>query len=340
MVDSPGDKSESNSHPTERAERSLVGSILAGTLDLIEDAGAGGDDQQSRLLGYPTGFPHLDSVTRGLEPGTLTVIASRPGIGRTTLLTDICRRNAITGGSPVLVFTLEESQDAFVMRVLSAEAGVARHHLRSGRMADADWKRLAKTLPVVSSAPLFVEAPASTDMKAIRETASNMVEKHGVVLIAIDGIQDVRPEKRSDLREREVGDVVRDLKTLARELNVPVVASSHLNRGPENRFGRRPELDDLRESGAITFAADTLLLLHRPDAHDKLDRPGEADVWLAKHRQGPTGVVTLAFMGHYGRFVHLEPEPEQDKPKPPADWLSNTTESRPKGNEEQSPDER
>ncbi|MFF3932898.1 DnaB-like helicase C-terminal domain-containing protein [Streptomyces hirsutus] len=323
MADSPDDKFESNPNPAAHAEPSHIGNVLASTLDLVEDAGAGGDEQQPGLLGYPTGFPHLDAFTGGLEPGTLTVIASRPGIGRTTLLTDICRRNAITDASPVLVFTLEESQEAFVMRVLSAEARVARHYLRSGRMADEDWKRLAKTLPLVSSAPLFVEAPASTDMKTVREIASRMVEKHGVVLVAIDGIQDVRPEKRSDLREREVGDVVRDIKTLARELSVPVVATSHLNRGPENRFGRKPELDDLRESGAITFAADTLLLLHRPDAHDKLDRPGEADVWLAKHRQGPTGVVTLVFMGHYGRFAHLEREPEEDKPKPPADWLTD-----------------
>jgi replicative DNA helicase len=227
-------------------------------------------------------------------------------MGRTTLLSDICRHTSIAGGIPAVVWTLEEERDDFSLRLLSAEARVARHHMRSGGMTDDDWTRLAKRMDAVSGCPLYIDAPASINTERIAEKAERLVAEHGVRLIAIDGIQDVRPERRSDLREREVGDVVRDLKTLARELEVPVIATSHLNRGPENRIDKKPRLDDLRESGAITFAADLIVMLHRDDYYERESpRAGEADLIIAKHRHGPSAVITLAYQAHYGRFVDL-----------------------------------
>jgi len=258
------------------------------------------------LRGLPTGFRDFDALTGGLTPGSLTVIASRPQMGRTTLLTDICRNTAIKNNIATAAYSLEESSKFFLMRVLAAESRVARHHITFGTMTEEDWTRFARRVPVVSEAPLHIKAPGRLTMAVLASEARELVEEHGVALLAVDGIQDIRPEKRSDLREREVGDVVRDLKTLARELDIPIVATSHLNRGPEQRLDRKPRLDDLRESGAITFAADTILLLHREDAYT-LDTPraGEADFIVAKHRQGPPATLLTAFQGHYGRFVDM-----------------------------------
>lgn len=275
---------------------------LEAALDDIEAAGS----RNPRMAGVPTGFADLDALTGGLRPGTLTVIAGRPSMGRTTLLSDICRTNAIGQGTPVAVYTLEEGRKDFATRVIAAEARVAQHHLRSGLMTDEDWTRLAKKLPEVNAAPLLVNASPSLTAAQLAEHAAAAVQERGVRLVAVDGIQDIRPEVRSDLREREVGDSVRALKTLARELDVPVLATSHLNRGPEQRIDKRPIIDDLRESGAVTYAADTIILLFREDAYAReTPRAGEADLIVAKHRFGPVATVTVAFQGHYGRFVDI-----------------------------------
>lgn len=275
---------------------------ITGILDGLED-----DTPANHV---PTGFADLDALTGGgLRPGALTVIASRPGIGRTTFLSDICRHTAIANGTPAVAWTLEEQREDFTARLMAAEASVRLTGLRSGNLTEDEWTRFAKRTPEVTAAPLYIDAPASITAADLADTATRLVTEYGVRLIAIDGIQDIRPSKRSDLREREVGDVVRDLKTLARELQVPVLATSHLNRGAEQRIDRRPAIDDLRESGAITYAADLIILLHRDDAYERdTPRAGEADLIVAKHRHGPTGVVVVAFQGHYGRFVDMAGE--------------------------------
>ncbi|WP_069766028.1 DnaB-like helicase C-terminal domain-containing protein [Streptomyces sp. LUP47B] len=285
----------------------LIGDICEGLVDTLETVAQGGGDT---LTGLGTGFEELDYLTRGLEPGSLTVVASRPAVGRTTFLSDICRHNAIKNGIPTLVFTLEENRQSFTRRVVAAESRIAIHHMRAGTMTEEDWARLVRRLPTVVAAPLSIRDIPRADMRRIQLETAEMVEKRDVRLVAIDGIQDVRPEKRSDLREREVGDVVRDLKTMARELNIPVVATSHLNRSPEQRADKRPRLDDLRESGAITFASDTLILLHRDDAYERdTPRVGEADLFVAKHRHGPAANIVVAYQGHYGRFVDMAQYP-------------------------------
>lgn len=284
-------------------------------LDYVEAVGEDGP------VGILTGFRELDLITGGLLPGTLTVIASRPSMGRTTFVTDVFRHTAITHNQPAALWTLEETGDETAVRILCAEARVARHHARSGSMTDDDWTRLARQMPVVAEAPLHIAAPTSITATELAEQAAETVHEHDVRLLIVDGIQDIRPEQRSDLREREVGDVARALKTLARELHIPVLATAHLNRGPEQRLGNRPRLDDLRESGAITFAADTIVLLHRDDYYDRLSpRAGEADLIVAKNRQGFTATITVAFQGHYGRFVDMawEDIPQQPKPEGPS----------------------
>ncbi|MGW0608709.1 replicative DNA helicase [Streptomyces sp. NPDC002640] len=299
---SPGTASEAVDDP------SRVGNVLENALNQLEAVGSASKKRRRKfgLLGLETGFTDLDALTSGLEPGTLTVVASRPSMGRTTLLSDISRHNAVKMDVPTLVFTLEETQIDFTNRILAAQGRIARHHMRSGTMDEDAWTRLARIMPTVVAAPLYVQAPPRIDMVTLRIKATELVEQHSVKLIAVDGIQDIRPWQRSDLREREVGDIVRDLKAMARELNVAVVATSHLNRGAEQRWDKKPQLDDLRESGAITFAADTIILLHRDDYYEKESpRAGEADFIVAKHRHGPTATIAVAFQGHYGRFVDM-----------------------------------
>ncbi|MEU6709945.1 DnaB-like helicase C-terminal domain-containing protein [Nonomuraea sp. NPDC046802] len=254
-----------------------------------------------------TGFADLDHLTAGgLRPGTLTVIASRPGMGRTTLLHDICRHNAIRNRRATALWTLEETAEDVVARFVSAESGVLRHQVLAGTIDEAGWERVSQRIKAVEDAPILIDAPPSATASDIAGMAAEMVAQRGVRLLAVDGIQDIRPERRNDLREREVGDVARDLKTLARELQVAIVATAHLNRSPEKRIDKRPCLDDLRESGAITFAADLLILLHREDYYDRESpRAGEADLIVAKHRNGPPSVITVGFQGHYSRFLDI-----------------------------------
>lgn len=256
--------------------------------------------------GVSTGFADLDSLTRGMQPGTLTVLASRPAVGRSTLLLTMCQAAAIGNSTPVLHVSLESDTNHSLLRVISSQSRVALHHLISNALTDDDMVKIRRRLPAIKEAPLHFWAPARLTAAELTAKVREHIAEHDVGLVALDGIQDVRPEKRSDLREREVGDVVRDLKTLAREFDVPVLATSHLNRAPEQRADRLPALDDLRESGAITFAADTIILIHRPDAYEKESpRPGEADLILAKHRGGPTAVMAVAFQGHYARFIEF-----------------------------------
>jgi replicative DNA helicase len=282
---------------------------LASEDDIVNGRALESVDDWLRHLPAPgptTGFAELDALTGGLQPGTLTVLASRPAVGRSTLLLNLCQSAAVIDSVPVLHVSLESGTDHSLIRVMSCQARVALHHLVANTLTDEELSRIQKRRPAVSQAPLYLWAPARLTAAQLAGKVREYIDTHGVKIVAIDGIQDVRPEKRSDLREREVGDVVRDIKTMARALNVAVVATAHLNRATEQRPDRRPALDDLRESGAITFGADTIILIHRPDAYER-DQPraGEADLIVAKHRAGPTATITVAFQGHYARFIEF-----------------------------------
>lgn len=305
------DESDSsvNVHPLDDAvdialDRRIVpmDTALEAVVDRLETT----DIRGGALAGLATGFTDLDSLTGGLLGGSCTVIAARPAMGRSTLLLDLCRHAAIKQRVPTLHVSLEHGVTETAVRLVAAECRIALHHMRSGTMTEDDWKRVHRRMPQVANAPLYFWDPARLTAAELTKCARREVETRRIGMIAVDGVQDIRPEKRSDLREREVGDVVRDLKSLARELNVPLVATSHLNRAAEYRPDKVPMLDDLRESGAITFAADIIILLHRPDAYEKdTPRAGEADFIVAKHRDGPTATITCAFQGHYSRFVDM-----------------------------------
>ena len=256
--------------------------------------------------GLDTGFADLDALTHGLQPGHLAVIASRPSMGRTTLLSTVCKNIAIGRSVPTLAVTLEETAAEFTTRLVSSVGRVGHYHLQAGQLTEEDRRRVERARATLADAPLRVCADPSLTMEELAGQACEAVRDHGVKFIAVDGLTDIKPEKRHDLREREVGDIARDLKTLARELELPILATTHLNRIPEQRINKVPKLDDLRESGAVTFAADWILLLFRPDYYDRESpRAGEMDMILAKNRFGALGVETGAAAFHYGSILKM-----------------------------------
>ncbi len=259
------------------------------------------------VTGLPTGFADLDNLLQGLHPGQLIVVAGRPGLGKSTLSMDFARSCSIRQGRTALVFSLEMGRDEINMRLLSAQARVGLHRMRSGTLTEDDWNRLAKHRQAVSDAPLFVDDSPSLTLMEIRSKARRIKQRHGLDLVVVDYLQLLtHGGHRRESRQQEVADMSRSLKLLAKELAVPVVALSQLNRGPEQRTDKKPMLSDLRESGAVEQDSDVVILLHREDAYDKESpRAGEADLLVAKHRNGPTATVTVAAQLHHSRFADM-----------------------------------
>jgi replicative DNA helicase len=225
-----------------------------------------------------------------------------------TLGLDLCRSASIRHQLTSVIFSLEMGRNEITMRMLSAEARVALHHMRSGTMSDDDWTRLARTMSSVSEAPLFIDDSPNMSMMEIRAKCRRLKQRHDLRLVVVDYLQLMTSGKRVESRQQEVAEFSRSMKLLAKELDVPVVAISQLNRGPEQRTDKRPQLSDLRESGAIEQDADMVILLHREDMYERESpRAGEADLIVAKNRNGPTANVVVAFQGHYARFVDMAP---------------------------------
>jgi replicative DNA helicase len=278
--------------------------IMPGALDEIEAIGSRG----GVLTGVPTGFADLDSLTNGLHPGQMIVIAARPAVGKSTLALDFARAAAIKHGMATVVFSLEMGRNEITMRLLSAEARVPMHTMRTGQMNDDDWARLARRMSEVADAPLFIDDSPNMSLMEIRAKCRRLKQRHNLKFVIIDYLQLMSSPKRVESRQQEVSEMSRSLKLLAKELEVPLIALSQLNRGPEQRTDKKPLLSDLRESGSIEQDADVVILLHREDAYEKESpRAGEADLIVAKHRNGPTATVTVAFQGHYSRFVDMAP---------------------------------
>jgi replicative DNA helicase len=276
--------------------------LLQPTMDEIDAIASRGGS----ALGVPTGFVDLDEVTNGLHPGQMIIIAARPGIGKSTLGLDFCRACSVKHGMTSVIFSLEMSRTEIVMRMLSAEARIRLQDMRGGRMSDDDWTRLARRMSEISEAPFFIDDSPNMTMMEIRAKARRLKQRHDLKLIVVDYMQLMTSGKRVESRQQEVSEFSRQLKLLAKELEVPVVAISQLNRGPEQRTDKRPMLADLRESGSLEQDADMVVLIHRPDAWERDDpRAGEADLILAKHRAGPTATVTVAHQLHYSRFADL-----------------------------------
>ena len=282
----------------------LLEELMQPTMDELEAIGSRG----GAMSGVPTGFVDLDGLTNGLHPGQMIVIAGRPGLGKSTLGLDIARSASIKHGLPSAIFSLEMSKTEITMRLLSAEARVPLHHMRSGTMTDDDWGRLARRMGEVAEAPLYIDDSPNLTMMEIRAKARRLRQRNDLQLIVIDYLQLMTGNKKAENRQQEVSELSRSLKLLAKELEVPVIAMSQLNRGSEQRTDKKPQISDLRESGSIEQDADMVILLHREDAYEKESpRAGEADFIVAKHRNGPTATITVAFQGHYSRFVDMNP---------------------------------
>ena len=252
------------------------------------------------------GFTDLDTLTNGLHPGQLIVVAGRPGLGKSTLGLDVARSCSIKHGMTSAIFSLEMSKTEITMRLLSAEARIGLHHMRTGTMSDDDWARLARRMGEVADAPLFIDDSPNLSMMEIRAKARRLKQRHDLKLVIIDYLQLMSGNKKAESRQQEVSELSRNLKLLAKELEVPVIAMSQLNRGPEQRTDKKPQLSDLRESGSIEQDADMVILLYREDAFEKESpRAGEADLIVAKHRNGPTQTITVASQLHYSRFVDM-----------------------------------
>jgi replicative DNA helicase len=223
-----------------------------------------------------------------------------------TLGLDIARSASIKNGLTSVIFSLEMSRTEITMRLLSAEARIPLHHMRNGKMSDEDWNKLVRKMGEVSEAPLFIDDSPNLTMMEIRAKARRLKQRHDLRLIVIDYLQLMTSGKKVESRQLEVSEFSRQIKLLAKELDVPVVAISQLNRGSEQRTSKRPLLSDLRESGSLEQDSDMVILLHREDVYEKEStRPGEADLIVAKHRNGPIKDLVLAFQGHYSRFVDM-----------------------------------
>lgn len=274
--------------------------------------------------GLSTGFRDLDKITNGLQPGQLIIVAGRPAMGKSTLAMDIARHAALhekttefPHGIPTAYFSLEMGHIELTERLISAESGVPLAVLlnpasgNNGRPDDNDWGRIERTRRSFSGDTLRFDDSASMSLMEIRAACRSMATSSGLGLIVIDYLQLLSSTQPVESRQQEVSEFSRSLKLLAKELNVPVVALSQLNRGPETRQDKKPQLSDLRESGSIEQDADVVLLVHRPDQYDPDDRPGEADIIIAKNRNGKTGTVTLTFEGDRSRFSEPAADPQQ-----------------------------
>jgi replicative DNA helicase len=276
--------------------------IMDGVLDEIEAIG----NREAGLYGVPTGFADLDDLTNGLHAGQMIIVAARPAVGKSTLALDLCRAASIHNNLTSVFFSLEMTKSEITMRLLSAEAKVPLNHIRNGQLSEDDWTKLARKMGEISSAPIFIDDSPNMTMMEIRAKARRLKQRHDLRVVVIDYMQLMTSGKKVESRQLEVSEFSRQIKLLAKELEVPIIALSQLNRGPEQRSDKRPMLSDLRESGSLEQDADMVVLLHREDLYEREStRPGEADLIVAKHRNGPTRDITVAFQGHYSRFVDM-----------------------------------
>ena len=281
-----------------------IGDVMERTLGEVEAASS----HDGSLLGVPTGFRELDELTGGFQGGQMIVIAARPAIGKSTLGLDICRAASIGAGVTSVIFSLEMSREEITKRMLSAESGVKLSRMTKGPMGPGDWERLARTAARVSKAPLFIDDSPNMSLMEIRAKCRRLRQRESLGLVVVDYLQLMSSGKKVESRQQEVAEFSRALKLLAKELDVPVIAISQLNRSPEQRGDKRPQLADMRESGSIEQDADIVILLHREDAYDRDARPGEADFIVAKHRSGPTDTIAVAFKKDYAHFADMAPD--------------------------------
>jgi replicative DNA helicase len=271
-------------------------------------------DHKSHITGVPTGFPDLDKILAGMHRGDLIILAARPSVGKTALALNIAV-NAAKAGASTAIFSLEMSASQLVQRILCAEARVDSQKLRTGYLADEDWPALMQAMGRLGSIPLWVDDTPSISILEVRAKARRLLRDQGQKLIVLDYLQLMQPHgRRSENRQVEIAEISRGLKILAKELDCPILALSQLSRAVEQRTSKRPQLSDLRESGAIEQDADVVMFIDRntdPTAEAEGNRPGkgEAEIIVAKHRNGPVDSCRLAYLERITRFMPLARTP-------------------------------
>jgi replicative DNA helicase len=281
------------------------------TMERIEALQRGG----KTITGVPSGFSDLDEITSGFQNADLVIVAARPAMGKTAFVLNVAQHAAIENSIPVAVFSLEMSKESLVQRMLTSEARVDAQKLRKGMLRDDDFPRMARAAGILSAAPIWIDDTAGISLLEIRSKARRLKADADVGMVIVDYLQLIQGPTNVESRQQEISHISRSLKALAKELNVPVVALSQLSRAPEQRTGdnKRPQLSDLRESGAIEQDADLVMFLYRQEMYDgPVDKDGNslegrAEVIVGKQRNGPTGIVNLYFHKSYTRFENYSP---------------------------------
>lgn len=277
--------------------------VVMNAMDRIEAA----SKNKGSVTGIPTGFTDLDYRTAGMQPSDLVLIAARPSMGKTAFALNIAQYVAFKKNFPVAVFSLEMSKEQLVNRMFSLESSVDAQKLRTGQLNDQDWERLIESAGVIGKSQLMIDDTPGISISELRSKCRRLKLEQGLSMIIIDYLQLMSGSGRSDSRQQEISDISRGLKSIARELNVPVLALSQLSRAVEQRPDHRPMLSDLRESGAIEQDADVVMFIYRDDYYNHdTDRRGISEIIIAKQRNGPIGTVELAWLPEYTKFANLE----------------------------------
>ena len=280
-----------------------IKSLLAQAVDKIETL----YEQEGSITGAGTGFADFDEMTSGLQPSDLIIVAGRPSMGKTTIAMNMAENIAIKGDKPVAVFSMEMPGDSLAMRMMSSLGRIDQHKVRTGKLDDDEWPRLTSAINLLAETKLFIDDTPALTPTEVRSRARRLMREHGQLgLIVIDYLQLMQSPASGDNRVQQISDISRGLKALAKELNVPVIALSQLNRNLEQRPNKRPVMSDLRESGGIEQDADVIVFVYRdevynPDSPDK----GIAEIIIGKQRNGPIGTVRLTFLGQYTRFENF-----------------------------------
>ncbi len=275
--------------------------------------------RKENVTGVASGFRDLDALTAGFQRSDLIIIAGRPSMGKTSFALNVAMNATMDAGVTTAVFSLEMSKEQIALRILCAKAKVNLKSLRTGFLSTEDWTRLTLAVGAISDSPLYVDDTPAINSLEIRSKARRLKKEKDLGLIVVDYLQLMKGAVKSDSREKEISDISRSLKALAKELNVPVIALSQLNRKVEERPNKRPQLSDLRESGAIEQDADVILFIYRDEVYNKSDdnpKKGEAEVIIGKQRNGPIGMVTTYFDSQYSTFrpMSRREEPPEDDP--------------------------
>lgn len=276
-----------------------IDNVLKNVLDRIDTLYG----KKDSITGIPTGFPDLDKITAGFQNAEMIIIAARPSVGKTAFALNIAQNAAIRHKIPVAIFSLEMSKEQLAQRLLCSESEIDAQRLKTASLSDAGWKRLTRSLGKLSEAPIFIDDSASISTMEMRAKARRLKIDQGLGLLIIDYMQLMQAKNNMENRVQEMSDISRSIKTLARELDIPVIAISQLSRAIEQRQDRMPRLSDLRESGEIEQTADVVLFIHREDYYNpSSDKGNIAEVIIAKQRNGPTGTIELVFRKEFTKF--------------------------------------